>query len=129
MASELAHVQEARRDLEHYAAMIEQVRALDLGEPSHVLGDLVAAHQAVPLSAFVEQIDIQRASITLRGAAERAGDVLAGLEASTAFDSARDVSPPSPLASSLDNEEAFEIAAERVQMRTQDTSKNASAMP
>lgn len=114
VVTDIEGAQQARRDLERYVALIDQAQVLSAAGASHVLEDLVAAHAAVPRSAFVEQITIQPNGIVVCGAADRAGDVLASIEASPLFDAARNVNPPAALGPSLDHKEEFEIAAMRV---------------
>ncbi len=118
IAQDVAKVQQARLDIDTYTTLIGQAHALGVGQATNVLDDLLAVHHAVPDAAFLERIDIHGSVITMRGAAERAGDVLVHLEASLAFESARDVSPPTSLGPSIDMEE-FEIAAQRISQTAQ----------
>lgn len=96
------------RDL---SARLEAVGRVFAGPSSGVLPAVRAALAAVPEGAFVYRIEVDAATVTIKGEAKRAGDVLRALEESEEFKGARDLD--TPVAVEERGLEMFNIRADR----------------
>jgi hypothetical protein len=117
IAAEYARVAEARRELERLSALLEEASSRGAGEPSRMLGALDAAHRVVPPDAFVRELDVDRESVRLVGAAQRAQTVLRNLESSPWFTAAQQAGAYLAFTEldddRFDGYETFDLAAER----------------
>jgi hypothetical protein len=104
----IAHLERARAEQQSARARVEssQARTNELvarldaaskafGAPSAgMLSALEAAQAAVPEGAFLYRVEVDGKTVTVKGEAKRAGDVLRALEDSPAFRGARELDTP-----------------------------------
>jgi hypothetical protein len=112
-AGALAEVRAAR---ERTTTLVERIETIARAERESADGDLLAAFDAVraalPAGAFLYRVEVDGGSLTIKGEAKRAGDVLRAVEETEAFEGAKELDAPVTVEER--GLETFNIRAERV---------------
>ncbi|MBL8745542.1 MAG: hypothetical protein JNK58_04205 [Phycisphaerae bacterium] len=109
--SPLAQVRAARQRATDLIARLESVRQVFSGGGSGALIAVDAVQASVPAEAFLYRIEVDPRTITVKGEARRAGDVLRAIEDAAEFQGARDLD--TPITVEERGLEMFNIRAER----------------
>lgn len=110
MSDDLAATQRLRLETERLTRLLNEGVAATVNRWEAITPALIAAQAAIPADGTLHRLDLDRASVALRGETRDAGAALGALEASAAFTGAAFTAPVSK---SPDGADLFELRADR----------------